>query len=117
MQDAVHDAEGAKTTTGSRAPAPKTGDAEAPGPKAIGGPTRVSSESPAPKSCGMRARTGSLLSCRRQGLTQVRYMVPVLKTKANSAAVWHGPRPRGHDMLRCVKHAHASVEHATHPGL
>ena len=30
-------------------------------------------------------------------------------------AVWHGPRPRGHDMLPCVKHAHASVEHAAHP--
>ena len=31
----------------------------------------------------------------------------------SAMAVWHGPRPRGHDRLRCVKHAHASVEHAT----
>ena len=86
VQDAVHDAEGAKTTTRSRAPAPKTGYAEAPGPEAIGGPTRVSSESPVGKSCGVRDRTGSLLSCRWQTLTQVQDMVLELKARANSAS-------------------------------
>ena len=40
------------------------------------------------------------------------------RERANSLvpmAVWHGPRHRGYDMLRCVKYAHASVEHATRP--
>ena len=86
VQDAANDTEGAKNTTRSRAPAPKTGYAEAPGPEAIGGPTRVSSESPVGKSCGVRDRTGSLLSCRRQGLTEAQDMIPVLKARANSAS-------------------------------